>query len=910
MASQPRKLEESDAADEAAASRVWAVYVGEAEKYDKSLVEGWQGDMQGMLIFAGLFSTSLSAFIVESYKMLRPDQGDATVLLLSQISLQLAANANGSSVDLHFPDTDSRFTPSAASLACNVLWFISLGLSLACALVATLLDQWSREFLHKANTRSAPSIRARIFSFLYFGMRRFKMHAIVDVVPLLLHASLFFFLSGLVAFLLPIHAAMAGLVAGMLAIVLGVYATLTLLPIAYLDCPYRTPLSMWCWREWQRLKRLWSPAGTPLHRRRHSLTFPKLKTNVEVMEAEATKSSPARYARDYTALEWTVKSLADDTELEPLVEALPDLIWKQYTRRYVYDDHVQRLLHAPELQLKLRIEGLLRSCHTGILPPQLSKQRQIVFFKAMCAICCIQEPPLHRSGCPAWDIPVWGRDRASARAEFKYFKALEFADLASYWPWDRSVPEEHKIDQDLFHYIPSTKALMYWSHYCCVLNRLIELLHYETSILTTAGTRAIRMRLEDGLHWIREFHLEWTAHDWSANAARAGGPESELGNAIATIDPRHLMREIIEDFTRITPFRIYLRFLADTVHWHLESIPFNAHQVRAVLIHPDAERISFAELQRDMEECLSIMVHGHPAMASDTVYWLDEPIRWLYSYWPASTPIPVWMITYLTARAHEPVLYPLLSRSLWNAFEFTLKADAIGYAGAGLLNEVLRALWRTTIIASRQNFPRLNLQVLAAVSRHRETQPQLVESILPLLRISSPYSYGPAAQPHLGELEESDSEETRPAGIAETQLAILSEYLDACTGATPPYEWVATFLEITSKIQTPDDTLHRDFPVRAKYQQKFAASLTAILALPSALKSPMFLSGLVNWHLWDVYTAPERPWPIGLRRWLREPSTVQQIREVFQNTVLIELEKDSPERARLQEIIRGLGQVN
>jgi hypothetical protein len=32
-------------------SKLWAVYVSEAEKYDKSLVESWKSDMEGVLIF-------------------------------------------------------------------------------------------------------------------------------------------------------------------------------------------------------------------------------------------------------------------------------------------------------------------------------------------------------------------------------------------------------------------------------------------------------------------------------------------------------------------------------------------------------------------------------------------------------------------------------------------------------------------------------------------------------------------------------------------------------------------------------------------------------------------------------------------------------------------------------------------
>ncbi|KAJ7054270.1 hypothetical protein C8F01DRAFT_941575, partial [Mycena amicta] len=101
--------------------KLWGVYVGEAEKYDKSLVEGWKGDMEGILIFAGLFSASLTAFIVESYKMMLPDQGQATLILLSQISQQLAAVTNGSTSTSSQVLLAEGFSPSTASLACNAL---------------------------------------------------------------------------------------------------------------------------------------------------------------------------------------------------------------------------------------------------------------------------------------------------------------------------------------------------------------------------------------------------------------------------------------------------------------------------------------------------------------------------------------------------------------------------------------------------------------------------------------------------------------------------------------------------------------------------------------------------------------------------------------------------------------------
>jgi hypothetical protein len=65
-------------------SKLWTVYISEAEKYDKALVEGWKPDMEGLLIFvgssakwcnklmanqAGLFSASLTALLSRATKL-------------------------------------------------------------------------------------------------------------------------------------------------------------------------------------------------------------------------------------------------------------------------------------------------------------------------------------------------------------------------------------------------------------------------------------------------------------------------------------------------------------------------------------------------------------------------------------------------------------------------------------------------------------------------------------------------------------------------------------------------------------------------------------------------------------------------------------------------------------------------
>ncbi|KAI0316153.1 hypothetical protein OF83DRAFT_1023600, partial [Amylostereum chailletii] len=109
------------------------------------LVENWKGDADSILIFTGLFAATVSAFIVESYKGLKPDSGDAAVELLSQI---LAFNLDGTR------PTPSSFHASANNIWVNVLWFCSLILSLTCALGATLVQQWVRVYTQATQTKS------------------------------------------------------------------------------------------------------------------------------------------------------------------------------------------------------------------------------------------------------------------------------------------------------------------------------------------------------------------------------------------------------------------------------------------------------------------------------------------------------------------------------------------------------------------------------------------------------------------------------------------------------------------------------------------------------------------------------------------------------------------------------------
>ncbi|KAJ7657231.1 hypothetical protein DFH06DRAFT_459363 [Mycena polygramma] len=651
---------------EAAAAKLWAVYVSEAEKYDRGLVESWKSDMEGMLIFAGLFSASLTAFLIESYKTLNPDSGDTTVLLLAQISQQLAASANGTTFRIP-PITP--FKPPASSLICNILWFISLGLSLTCALIATLLEQWARDFLHRADMRSAPVLRARVFSFLYYGLKRFKMHTVVEIIPLLLHASLFLFFVGLVAFLIPVNIALTVVVGVVLATVTIVYVLLTLLPLFHLDCPYRTPLSRGFWSLRQGAETMlnrWHPQpATPLSRL-------KDETMVDAVFRKAIEPSPQRSSRDTQALIWTVKSLADDNELEPFLEAIPDALWfpdsdaeniwyghrPQDERRYVYDNQMRRLMEDPDVQLLPRLQAFYNSCYSGLLSQEVQTRRQICVYKAVWALGCLSAP-----GQPAF----------------------QFSDSQ---PWGEAI----------VHYAPSALAIQQWANMCAAQPILQETLRHLAACKMELNSNSSRFpnvgMLAGSMSKLAEYYIH---------------PPIQLITD-ESYDPSrvHLLLSGIENsiqYIHALPLTIFIRYLSRAANSNV--IPYRFMTTRS-LICPKTSIPSSVHLRGAVTSALETMMRIHRDLfqADEERHWLDEVFTTILSYWnpEESDALPWAVLEYLNCRKADVSVSQLvcgLSEDVWKAVPRSIGPKPHhtlirfrDYTPVDYLTRSLTAVWR------------------------------------------------------------------------------------------------------------------------------------------------------------------------------------------------------------------------
>ncbi|KAK0481062.1 hypothetical protein EDD18DRAFT_1085532, partial [Armillaria luteobubalina] len=131
-------------------SSVWHAYLNESRDYDINIVSEQRGEVNILLVFAGLFFAVVSNFITTSSDDIRLDyQKMSAMLLFDQINIQLAL-ANGTSLEgiiTSNADPTARFTPDPVMIAINGLWLTSLTLSLVAALYAILVDGWYGHYL-------------------------------------------------------------------------------------------------------------------------------------------------------------------------------------------------------------------------------------------------------------------------------------------------------------------------------------------------------------------------------------------------------------------------------------------------------------------------------------------------------------------------------------------------------------------------------------------------------------------------------------------------------------------------------------------------------------------------------------------------------------------------------------------
>src|SRR6267142_479615 len=178
-------------------------------------LEGWKGSAESILLFvrvsasyalrslagdltippqqSSLFSTTVSLFVIESYKKLSPDAADAAVVLFDQVS-HLVGIPAGPSPEPSSPSSPplglvpGSFEPSSSVGRAITLWLMSLSLNIACVLWI-LLQQWWRQSVDPYTQGGEPHAGARVRAGQFSRVGSLAMGRMVEVIWVLLRAS-------------------------------------------------------------------------------------------------------------------------------------------------------------------------------------------------------------------------------------------------------------------------------------------------------------------------------------------------------------------------------------------------------------------------------------------------------------------------------------------------------------------------------------------------------------------------------------------------------------------------------------------------------------------------------------------------------------------------------------------------
>ena len=321
-----------------------------------------------------------------SIQDLRQNPQDTSNFYLANM-YQATINPNSST---SLPTSPPPFTPPNFAIWVNALWFLSLVISITCALLATLLQQWARRYLKVTQPRYSPHRRARIRTFFAEGVDKFLLPWAVEALPTMLHLSLFLFFSGLAVFLWNVNLTVFKLVLSWIGLCTALYGCITFIPIFCHDSPYHTPLSLPVWhfvmgirfltfralerityldyfsnQTWSRFRGLSEDYGKLLARGMH-----------KAAEESAFNSPPLI---DTRAFMWTFDCLDEDHELERFFAGLPGFRGSKMVK-----DPLPDLTGEEQRKLSNALIGLSdRTYSSDILPEQVKMRRTVICRKAI-----------------------------------------------------------------------------------------------------------------------------------------------------------------------------------------------------------------------------------------------------------------------------------------------------------------------------------------------------------------------------------------------------------------------------------------------------------------------------------------------------------------------------------------------
>ena len=130
----------------------------------------------------------------------------------------------------------------------NVMWFGSIVLCLAGSVFATLIQQSARRYQALTQGCPTPHQRARLRTFLFNGIEKFKVDQLHQLLGMSMHTSILLYCVGLLIYIFTIDTLLGYLALVYLLIFYLIYGVFTFTPIFFFDSPFGTPFTPLCWR--------------------------------------------------------------------------------------------------------------------------------------------------------------------------------------------------------------------------------------------------------------------------------------------------------------------------------------------------------------------------------------------------------------------------------------------------------------------------------------------------------------------------------------------------------------------------------------------------------------------------------------------------------------------------------------
>ena len=264
---------------------------------------------------------------------LRPNSQDTSAFYLGNI-YGVLADPNATRAPIPSPAEPPPFSAPRYAIWVNSLWFLSLVMSLSCALWATSLHQWARRYIRLSQpARCSPEKRARMRAFFAEGVDKMHIRWAVEVLPTLQHLSLFLFFGELVIYLFNMDQEVFLCVVWWIGLFSTAYGLITLLPLIRHNSPYNSPLSQPTWFLYSSVKYVtvtvvsfiasWCGSRQTWIRcdNLRDVYRGRMLGGVEKAAEEVTSKRSSEI--DVGILGWTSSALGDDVYLEKVFEAIP-----------------------------------------------------------------------------------------------------------------------------------------------------------------------------------------------------------------------------------------------------------------------------------------------------------------------------------------------------------------------------------------------------------------------------------------------------------------------------------------------------------------------------------------------------------------------------------------------------------